>query len=139
MGRQVNLQAFRQRYNWLWQQYQAKVAEAVANGDEDAVKDWMARAVPAWLRWHEVDRDNFSMMQQMATLQMTAGRQDDAWLYLSTMIDQRPRDANSYYNVGQWYRGRSKLDEAQQWYARAYEWDTANPRWLLERAKLLDQ
>lgn len=135
----INLQAFRQRYNWLWQQYQTKVEEAAAAGDEDAVAGWLARAQSTWLRWHDVDRDNFSMMQQMATLQMTAGRNDDAWLYLSTIIDQRPRDANSFYNVSQWYRGRNKLDEAQQWLARAYDWDTANPRWLLEQAKLLDQ
>ena len=135
----VNLQAFRQRYNWLWRQYQAKVGEAVNGKDEEAVTDWLARAESAWLRWHEVDRENSSMTHQMATLQMTAGHEDAAWMYLSTLIDLKPRDARSYHSVGQWYRGRKEFEEAQQWFARAFEWDTANPQWLLERAKVLDQ
>jgi cytochrome c-type biogenesis protein CcmH/NrfG len=84
-------------------------------------------------------RSRSGQFRHDATNGHIANRQDESWLYLSTMIDQRPRDANSYYSVGQWYRGRSKLDEAQQWYGRAYEWDTANPRWLLERAQLLVQ
>jgi len=79
------------------------------------------------------------MLAQMATLQIAAGRKDGAWLYLSSIIDAKPKDAESYHAVGQWHLGRQERDEAQQWYARAFEWDTANPRWLFERAGVLDQ
>ena len=65
-----------------------------------------------------------------------AGRSEDAWLYLSTLIDQKPKDANSYYHVGYWYLTQKDLDTAQQYYATAFTWDTANPRWLVERAKV---
>ena len=135
----INLQAFRQRYNWLWQQYQAKVHSAVDSKDKDAVRDWLNRAEATWQRWRDIDRENRSMMQQMATLQMSAGMKDDAWLYLSTAIDQRPKDAQSYYTIGQWHHGRGELDETQQWYGQAYKWDTANPRWLFERGQILKQ
>ena len=135
----VNLQAFRQRYNWLWQQYQSQIGEAAAAKDDATVSLWLKRAEAAWLRWFEIDHSNPQMVQQMATLQMTAGREADAWLFLSTIIDQRPRDAESYHAIGQWHRGRNELDETQQWFARAYKWDTANPRWLMERAQVLDE
>lgn len=135
----INLQAFRQRYNWLWQQYQSKVAEAVGSKDKKAVEGWLTRAETTWQRWHEIDPDNHDMIAQMATLQTTAGRDADAWLYLSTIIDQRPRDAASYYAVSQWHNGRNELDDAQKWLAKAYAWDTANPRWLWERAGILQQ
>jgi len=133
----VNLQAFRRRYQWLWRQYQSRIQAAANAKDEKAVADWLARAERAWTRWYEVDRENPSMVQQMATLQMTARREDAAWLYLSSLIDAKPRDAESYYSVGRWHLGRNERDRAQQWYARAYEWDTANPRWLFERAGIL--
>ncbi len=133
----INLQAFRQRYQWLWQQYQAKVSSAdLSQKEKDA---WLSRAEATWRRWYEVDPRNMEMIKQMASLQITAGHEDEAWLYLSTAIDQRPKDAISYYTVGQWYHGRKQLGETEKWYGRAYEWDTANPRWLLERAQVLMQ
>ena len=135
----INLRAFRQRYNWLWQQYQVKVAQAVKVADKAAVADWLARAESTWHRWNEVDHQNDNMASQMATLQMTAGDEDRAWLFLSTVIDRHPRDAQSYHTVGQWYRSRGKLDETEKWLAQAYQWDTANPRWLVERGQVLDQ
>ena len=134
----INLHAFRQRYNWLWRQYQQKVNQAVGN-DEQAKQKWLARAEETWQRWFEIDPDNHTMIAEMATLQMTAGNESDAWLYLSTIIDQRPRDAGSHYSLSQWYRGRNNLDEAEDRLAQAYQWDTANPRWLWERGQLLQQ
>ena len=135
----INVQAFRQRYSWLWQQYQAKIQLAVNIKDEAEIQNWLARAEATWRRWYEVDRDNHQMVQQMATLQTLAGRDDKSWLYLSTVIDKRPRDAESYYAIGQWYHGQSQLHQTEQWYARAYKWDTSNPRWLFERAQTLVQ
>ncbi len=79
------------------------------------------------------------MIQQMATLQRAAGREAQAWLYLSTLIDERPKDAASYAGVAQWYAGRNELTQAEQFYAKAYPWDEANPQWLVERAQLLDR
>jgi len=134
----INLQAFRRRYHWLWQQYQAKVQEAVDANNEEAVAHWLTRAEATWQRWFEVDRENAGMVQQMATLQATAGRDEAAWLYLSTLVDQKPKDADSYYHVGRWYLGRGEPETAQQFYATAFTWDTANPRWLVERAAVLN-
>jgi tetratricopeptide (TPR) repeat protein len=78
-------------------------------------------------------------VQQLATLQLTAGRKGDAWRSLSSIIDRKPKEALSYFNVGQWYRGRNEKAEAAKWYAEAAKWDTANPRWLFERAKVLKE
>ena len=135
----INLQAFRQRYSWLWQQYEAQLRDAVAADNQTAIDDLLVRAEAAWQRWYEIDHANFNMFQQMATFQATAGRKAAAWRYLSTAIDLQPKDANSYSTVSQWHVGRQDLDEAEKWLARAYQWDTANPRWLVERGQLLDR
>jgi tetratricopeptide (TPR) repeat protein len=135
----INLQAFRERYQWLWREYERQVQQAVSRKDDAAVDQWLSRAQETWLRWFRADRDDPGTAHQMATLQMTAGRKDNAWLYLSSIIDQKPRDAQSYYNVGQWYLGRNELSETERFYARAYECDTANPMWLWERGQVLEQ
>ena len=135
----INLQAFRQRYNWLGQQLQTKVQQATQQKDEKGVTDWLSRAMIVWQRWFEIDPQNPAMIRQMATMLEDAGRSDDAWMYLSTVIDQKPKDANSYFQVGQWYLTRSNPDKAQEYYATAFTWDTANPRWLVERANVLKQ
>jgi hypothetical protein len=134
----VNLYAYRQRYQWLWERLSAKVQET-AGKDAQAASEWLGRAERVWRQWHEVDRDNPHMIHQMATAQMAAGRHEAAWLYLSTLIDQQPKDAASYASVAQWHAGRNDLDQAQQFYAKAYPWDEANPQWLIERAQLLDR
>jgi tetratricopeptide (TPR) repeat protein len=134
----INVAAYRQRYQWLWEQLSAKAREAVGK-DAKATDAWLVRAERAWRQWYEVDHDNASMMHQMATLQRAAGREDRAWLYLSTLIDQRPKDAGSYASVAQWYAGRNELTQAEQFYARAHPWDLANPQWLVQRAELLDR
>jgi hypothetical protein len=134
----IDLNAFRQRYQWLWGQYQDGVGNAMRAPDGlKTIPQWLARARAAWLRWHEVDHENSGLFAQMAALQMTAARADDAWLYLSSIIDAKPKDAQSYYDVGSWYLGRSDRESAQQWYARSAECDTANPRWLFERGRVL--
>jgi hypothetical protein len=134
----VNLQAYRQRYQWLWGRLSEKVQES-AGKDPQATSAWLARAEQAWRQWREVDRENPQMIQQMATAQRTAGSADQAWLYLSTLIDERPKDAASYAGVAGWYAGRNELEQAQQFYAKAFTWDGANPQWLMERAQLLDR
>ena len=135
----INIQAFRQRYGWLWGQYQAMVSNAARAKDERAVDDAIVRAAQAFARCCDVDREAPAIYQQMATLEAMAGHNDGAWLYLSSIIDQRPKDAQTYHIVGQWYLGRSDPEQAQHWYARAAECDTANPQWLLQRAQVLDQ
>jgi tetratricopeptide (TPR) repeat protein len=134
----VNLQAYRQRYQWLWERLSAKVGESAGN-DPAAMNAWLARAEQAWRQWHEVDRENAQMIHQMATLQRRAGREDRAWLYLSTLIDQRPKDAASHSSLAQWYMAHNELNRAEQFYASAHTWDLANPQWLFERAQLLDR
>ena len=135
----INLQAFRQRYQWLWERYSEQLRKAAESDDEDAVGQWLVRAEGMWQRWYEVDRDNTALFGQMATLQAAAGEDEDAWLYLSSAIDLRPKDAESYSLVSSWHHGRGELREAERWLAKAQQWDTANPRWLVERAKVLKE
>jgi len=135
----INLQAFRRRYQWLWGQYQQSVQQAVSRKDPGAVQKWLSRAEAAWYRWYEVDTGNAGMVQQFATLQMSAGRKQEAWRALSSIIDRKPRDAQSYFNMGQWYRGRNEKEEAVTWYAESTKWDTANPRWIYEQARVLKE
>jgi tetratricopeptide (TPR) repeat protein len=133
----INLQAFRRRYQWLWGRYQEKVTQAVQAGDADEASTWIERAEAMWRRWFDVDPDNRSIVSQMATLQMTADRPEAAWLYLSTLIDAKPKDAGTFGHLAGWHLGRKERDKAETYYARAFECDTANPQWLYQRGKVL--
>jgi hypothetical protein len=128
----INLQAFRQRYQWLWSQYTQAIANVPADDKDRQAKldDLIARAEATWIRWYEVDRDNPGLPGEMATMLKNAGREKAAWKYLSTTIDRKPRDASSYYQLGVWYTNNGANETALDWYAQAPQWDTANPQWI---------
>lgn len=135
----VNIEFYRGRYRMLAYHHRSKIAQAVEASDEATIRDCVARAERMWRLWYDVDKDYPWMVQHMATLQRICGRGDRAWHYLSSLIDRRPRDAMSYDCVARWYREHGERDDAQRWYVRAYECDTANPQWLFQRAQLLKQ
>ena len=136
----INLQAFRQRYTWLWGQYRAAL-DKISNDPERAEKvdDLIDRASVTWRHWNEVDRDNAGLPGQMATLLKKAGRDEQAWEYLSTSIDKRPRDAATYQTLGSWYQQQGDMETASSWYKQAPQWDTANPQWIMTYANSLKE
>ena len=137
----INLQAFRQRYQWLWKRYQEALDKIHVADPERSKKvdDLVDRASATWRRWIEVDRDNAKLPTQMATLLKKAGRDEQAWEYLSTSIDKRPRDASTYQSLGIWYRQHGDLETASNWYKQAPQWDTANPQWIMTYANSLKE
>ena len=132
----INLNAFRQRYQWLWRQYDSAITKVNSNArDHDAKVDAiLVRAERTWDRWRDVDRENTTLASEMANLQMKAGREEKAWEYLSTAIDQKPKDATTYSLVGQWYHAHGELAKSVRWLGEAPQWDTANPQWIFEYA-----
>lgn len=137
----INLQAFRQRYQWLWNQYVSAINEIDTNDSnrESKVSSVVSRAEKTWDRWAEIDRDNPNLPVQMATLLKTAGRETEAWEYLSSLIDQKPRDAATYTQVGNWYRQTGDLAQGVRWLGEAPQWDTANPQWIFNYASALKE
>ena len=137
----INLNAFRQRYQWLWGQYDSSITKVSKNDqDYDAKVDAiLKRASQTWDRWRDVDRENTNLASEMANLQMKAGRKEQAWEYLSTAIDQRPKDATTYSLVGQWYHAQGDLAKSVRWLGEAPQWDTANPQWIFEYASGLKE
>ncbi len=137
----INLSAFRQRYQWLWSQY-VNTINGIAPSDPERslkIETLLARATRTWDRWRDVDRDNAALPEQMATLLKLAGREEEAWEFLSSIIDQRPRDSVSYFQVGQWYRQQRDLGQAVRWLGEAPQWDTANPQWLFHYGSVLKE
>ena len=137
----INLNAFRQRYRWLWNQYLGAAEKIDVSTDDgrSEMDDLLKRATLTYDRWKSVDSDNDRISIEMARLQSQAKRPAEAWKYVSTIIDEKPRDAVSYSNVGGWLHDNQKYDEAETYYREATKWDTANPQWLFEHAKSLRQ
>ena len=135
----INLQAFRQRYNWLWNQYSSALTD-IAETDperEQKIDKLLKRAAVTWHRWNDVDRDNVSLPTRMANLLQKAGRDQEAWEYVSTVLDKRPRDAATYGTLGNWYQQQGDFKAASRWYEQAPQWDTANPQWIMTYARSL--
>lgn len=137
----INLAAFRQRYQWLWNEY-VKAVSGISKNDRERdskIESLVERATRTFDRWQEVDRDNAALPGQMATFLKLAGRDEEAWEFLSSVIDQKPKDANSYFQVGQWYRQQHDLARAVRWMGEAPQWDTANPEWLFHYGSVLKE
>jgi len=146
MPKRINVNLFRQRYQWLWSQLTARVnqhARAAKAKDapaeaKQALADALGQAVEVWRTWSRVDdKNSANLHQQLATLYRTAGDTDEAWRVISTVIDQKPKDGSSYYTVGSYYRQSGSNDRAQQWYAKAYDVEPTNGDWIWHRAELL--
>ena len=137
----INLEAFRQRYEWLWNQYNSAL-DKIAKSDperQQKVDQLLKRAATTWQRCYEVDRDNAQLPTRMADLLEQANRKEQAWEYLSTVLDKRPRDAVTYNTLGNWYQQQGDLKAASRWYKQAPQWDTANPQWIMIYAKSLKE
>ena len=128
----INLNAFRQRYQWLWQQYTASMNSLKKDDDKFEIKSELIlnRASQTLDRWMEVDRDNAALPGMMASLLKSAKRDNESWEYLSTVIDRKPKDAASYFQVGSWFKGIGENKQALQFFGQAPQWDTANPQWI---------
>ncbi len=135
----INLNSFRQRYNWLWSQYQSAI-ESISKDDADRdsrIEQILTRARATWDRWADVDRDNSALPAMMASLLNTAGQDTESWEYLSTVIDRKPRDAKSYHQVGAWFQGIGDIAKSIRFFEQAPQWDTADPQWIFHYGKAL--
>jgi len=125
--------------HWLYDQYGARLRELSGRTHQDEVRSLLARAATRWTRWRKMDSQNPSQVKQLATLYLLAGRKEEAWAAISTLIEWKPRDASSYEDVAQWYLDRARPEAAEQFYAKAFECQPTNPRWLYERARILSK
>jgi len=148
MPKRINVHLFRQRYQWLWNQLTRRVeqcARAVKTRPDDAaakrsLDEATTCATEVWWTWKRVDVGNDAYLhQQFAALYRAAGDDAAAWRALSSLIDKKPKDGSSYYQVGRWYADRNERDAGQQWYAKAYEVEPTNGDWVWYRAELLRQ
>ena len=148
MPKRINVHLFRRRYQWLWGQLSQRVQRAAAAAkqappDSPARRDLQAaldQARNVWRTWEGVDAGNAaSLHQQMATLYRQAGEGDEAWRIVSSLIDRKPRDGSSYFQVGQWHAGAGDRDAALALYAKACDVEPTNGDWAWHHAELLLQ
>ena len=148
MPKRINVHLFRQRYEWLWSRLAQRAKElalaARAKPGEKATTDrlaeTLARARRVWETWQRVDGGfQAGLYQRLASLYRSAGQEEAAWRALSSVIDEKPRDGLSYYQVGAWYVGQGERESAQGWYGKAYEVEPTNGDWIWHRAELLRQ
>ncbi|HUS91970.1 MAG TPA: hypothetical protein VM695_08970, partial [Phycisphaerae bacterium] len=148
MPRRINVQLFRHRYQWLWEQLDQRVrqvAAAARSAPGDAEKqrlldEALAAAKDVWETWKRVDTGNDAdLYLRLGTLYRHAGSGQQAWRAVSSVIDENPREGSSYYHVGRWYVGHGDREAGGGWYARAYEVEPTNGDWAWHRAELLRQ
>jgi hypothetical protein len=148
MPERINVHLFRQRYQWLWNELSGRVAQLAAQAKqktedaaaERALGEALGRAKGVWDTWLKVDSSNsMNLYQQLATLYRQAGRGDDAWQVVSSIIDEKPRDGSSYANVGNWYAGNSDRETALKFYVTAYDVEPTNGDWVWQQAEMLKQ
>jgi len=146
MPKRINVHLFRQRYQWLWNQLGGRVRLAAAAAKKDpadasARQDLQAaldQAKGVWQTWMRVDSGNAAgLHRNMATLYRQVDQRDEAWRIVSSIIDQKPKDGSSYFQVGQWYVSLGDRDSGEAYYGKAYQVEPTNGDWIWHRAELL--
>ena len=72
-----------------------------------------------------------------ADLLVGAGRPEEAWRHLSSIIERHPAEGSAYRDVAETFELRGELREAAALWQRAIEVEPTNPTWLVRRAQAL--
>lgn len=112
---------------WL---YQLHAETARQGGDADPALAWASR-------WRRVSPGDRGAYLQPATLLYGLGRAEEAWRYLSTLIELEPRVGEAYHAVAEQLEREGRIEDAEVVWARAAEVEPTNPTWLLRRARSL--
>jgi tetratricopeptide (TPR) repeat protein len=97
----------------------------------------VASALRAVAGWRALDPANPELDSLAATLLYSIARPEEAWRYLSTIIEHAPMEGESYRAVADVLEREGRLDQAEPLWQRAAAVDPTNPTWLFRRAQTL--
>ncbi|MEZ4404121.1 MAG: VIT domain-containing protein [Kofleriaceae bacterium] len=91
-------------------------------------------ALVAGRAWRAMDPDNAARERALAEVLLAAGRDDEAWRYLSSPIDRAPREGASFQSAAEVLERTGHLAQALGLWRRAFAIDATNPTWLQRQA-----
>ncbi len=110
-----------------------QVAKSAAGAERQVARD---AAVAAGRDWRAIDPDFAARERAIGELLASLGEDDESWRYLSTPIDQAPREGSSFQGAAEALERQGKLDQALGLWWRAFAIDATNPTWLQRAAQL---
>ncbi len=110
-----------------------QLAHNASGADRQAFRDAF---LAAGRDWRAIDPDHAARERQLGELLLSLGEDGEGWRYLSTPIDQAPREGSSFQGAAEVLERNGKLDQALGLWWRAYAIDATNPTWLQRAAQL---
>jgi tetratricopeptide (TPR) repeat protein len=109
------------------------VARGSSGSDRQRARDAF---VAAGHDWRAIDPDHAARERLLGELLIALGEDSEGWRYLSTPIDQAPREGSSFQGAAEVLERNHKLDQALGLWWRAFAIDATNPTWLQRAAQL---
>ncbi|MEX2214513.1 MAG: VIT domain-containing protein [Phycisphaeraceae bacterium] len=136
LGDVIQLEPFRDDYERLLIAY-ASLAEGLPQVDARAAKPMAAKIVRAADRWRAIDPDVDLVSSLAARALRRLGEKELAWAYETTPLAGRGHDAQAWGRLAHSLDAQGQVDTADRAYAAAFDAESTNPNWLLERAQFL--
>lgn len=114
----------------LSQHYSELLGRALAAGE-------LVIAMELALEGYELLPDQHTLVTMLASHFHEQGKETERWRWLSTIIDQNPKNAEASGAIGAWYDHEEMLIKAEGMYADAHSFDSAHPQWQVKRASAL--
>ena len=133
---QINVEQFRTHYNSAFD----LLAEAVsqAQGDESPMPgDLAGRIRELGDRWRSIDPDATQPCFRTARLLSDMGLPFDAWDYWTSPLASVPNNSGAWSSLANELGSRQQIDRASMAWDEAFTWESTNPDYLLNHAKLL--
>ena len=131
--RPMALSELRQTYSRL---YSLSSRQALGTFEKTERAAAVTRTLATSNEWKIYDSDNSYIDIETAKFCYAIGNHQEAWRYLSSILDRHPGEAEYYAEVAGVLEKRGEFSRAEQLWIRATELEPTNPTWILNLARL---
>ena len=136
LPKSVNLDAFRQDYGKLFEQFELRTAQLMDAETPEKLAFAMILQKAA-TRWRDIDVNDTDVCFRTARMLTKLGLRTAAWNYWTTPLADLPDQSTTWYSFAVAMAGEERFTAADRAWATAFECEPTNPELLVYHAKFL--
>lgn len=136
LPRTVNLEAFRQDYGKLFEQFELRTAQLMDAGSPEKLAFAMILQKAA-TRWREIDVNDTDVCFRTARMLSKLGLPTAAWNYWTTPLAETPDQSSAWQVFASAMVSEERFMAADRAWSTAFECEPTNPELLIQHAQFL--
>lgn len=132
----VNLEAFRQDYGKLFEQFELRTAQLMDAGSQEKLAFAMILQKAA-TRWREIDVNDTDVCFRTARMLSKLGLPTAAWNYWTTPLAETPDQSSAWQVFASAMVSEERFMAADRAWSTAFECEPTNPELLIQHAQFL--